>query len=937
MRLPCLIKKFTAPELLLAFSLLVRLQQLHADEAWRAEADARIEKIRKQDFQLQVLDGQNRPAAGVEVECRQVRPAFPFGAAMSREVLTNPRFQDFFRSHFNWAVFNNESKWYANEPARGEVSYADADRMLDWCETNHILVRGHNLFWSPEKWQPRWVASLGSNELHQAVEGRLEGAAAHFRGRFQHWDVNNEMLHGSFFRDRLGEAIEPWMFQRAHELDPDAKLFVNDYNILSVDKDFDDVQTGEYVAQIRKLLAQGAPIQGIGIQGHLWRENILTHPEVIKERLDKIAALGLPVWITEFDVADTDEQSAADKLDLVYHTAYSHPAVAGIMTWVPWAGDSWRGTNAGLARVDWTLSAAGRRFELLMREWSTQTNGLTDANGIFRFRGFPGEYEISVSVLGGASVARQMALDATLAKTNLVLQPGESSGAAERVIAADWNQIQGPTPQLFHECIGAGRANEGLRAEWQRQLQLCQDEIGFKQIRFHGLLSDDMGVYSESRDGQPRHNWQYIDQLYDSLLRLKIRPLVELSFMPSALASGSKKIFWWQANVTPPKSYEKWDGLIHDLVAHWTERYGAEEVEKWNFEIWNEPDYPGFWGPRNPQRAREEYFELYAHTASAVKSVNASYHVGGPAGAGTAWVRPLLEFCAASNVPLDFISYHGYGLGGGPSGLDTDGNSLLYLSDDLLAPAHIALSQRAVIDASAKPNLPVHITEWSTSYSPRDPVHDAYFSAPYILEQFRNTGHGLASFSYWTFTDIFEENGPPMAPFHGGFGLLNFSGIKKPAFFAFQFLNQLGKLELKNADAQSWVCRDENGGAQILLWDLTHPTGGKIADNVYFRQPHPAADKGAVEIKLTGMTSGKYQLQLWRIGYHHNDAYTAYLEMGAPEQLTRAQEQLLRDGSRGEPESSRQIDVNSTGEFTDTVPLQENGVILLKLVPDRAQ
>ena len=116
------------------------------------------------------------------------------------------------------------------------------------------------------------------------------------------------------------------------------------------------------------------------------------------------------------------------------------------------------------------------------------------------------------------------------------------SRADNHLVTADWNQIKGPTTQLFHECIGAGRANEGLRADWQRQLQLCQDEIGFRQIRFHGLLSDDMGVYAEGRDGRPRHNWQYIDQLYDALLALKIRPFVELSFMPSALASGSKKI-----------------------------------------------------------------------------------------------------------------------------------------------------------------------------------------------------------------------------------------------------------------------------------------------------------------------------------------------------------------------------------------------------------
>jgi xylan 1,4-beta-xylosidase len=247
------------------------------------------------------------------------------------------------------------------------------------------------------------------------------------------------------------------------------------------------------------------------------------------------------------------------------------------------------------------------------------------------------------------------------------------------------------------------------------------------------------------------------------------------------------------------------------------------------------------------------------------------------------------------------------------------------------------LSQRPVIAASARPNLPVHITEWSTSYSLRDPVHDAYFSAPYILEQYKNTEHGVASFSYWVFTDIFEESGPPMTPFHGGFGLLNFSGIKKPAYFAFQFLNQLGKSELKNADTHSWICRDENGGAQILLWDLTHPTDGKIPNNIYFRQPHPSPDKGGVAIKLTSVPPGKYDLQLWRVGYHYNDAYTAYLEMGVPPQLTRVQERALRDASQGKPESTRPIDIKAAGEFTDTVPLHENEVVLLQIVPLRAE
>ena len=185
------------------------------------------------------------------------------------------------------------------------------------------------------------------------------------------------------------------------------------------------------------------------------------------------------------------------------------------------------------------------------------------------------------------------------------------------------------------------------------------------------------------------------------------------------------------------------------------------------------------------------------------------------------------------------------------------------------------------------------------------------------------------------FTDIFEENGPALTPFHGGFGLLTISGIKKPAYYAYQFLNQLGPTELKNPDPQSWVCRDTHGGAQILLWDLTHPTGGTNANQVYFRQPHPAPDQGTVTIKLTGVPPGKYQLQRWQVGYHHNDPCTTYLEMSSPGQLTRAQEQTLRNASRGEPETTEPLEIPASGEFTAELPLRENDVQLLKLDPQK--
>jgi GH35 family endo-1,4-beta-xylanase len=369
---------------------------------WKDEANARIVRLHQREVQVRVVDEQGDPAAGISVGIRQARQAFPFGAAMSRALLRNEQYAEFFKTHFNWAVFGNESKWYSNERFQGREDYRDADAMLAWCEANSIPVRGHCIFWEPERWQPRWVKNLSGDQLRQAVEHRLTSAVTHFRGRFVHWDMDNEMLHGTFFKDGLGESIWPWMFKRAHELDPEVTLFVNEFNILSVDQAFGQVQTDEYVASICRLLDQGAPIHGVGIQGHLWHEDILANPGVLKERLDKVAALELPIWITEFDVADDDETSCADKLELVYRTAYSHPAVKGIMMWVFWAGDSWRGPNAGLAHRDWTLNEAGKRYEALMEEWSTEISGTTDANGLLSFRGFYGDYAATVTRTAGA-------------------------------------------------------------------------------------------------------------------------------------------------------------------------------------------------------------------------------------------------------------------------------------------------------------------------------------------------------------------------------------------------------------------------------------------------------------------------------------------------------------------------------------------------------
>ncbi len=361
---------------------------------------------------------------------------------------------------------------------------------------------------------------------------------------------------------------------------------------------------------------------------------------------------------------------------------------------------------------------------------------------------------------------------------------GQTTLPAERVISVDVSQSKGPKSTVYRRCVGAGRLAEGLRADWQDQLRTCRDAIGFEYLRCHGLLHDELGVYSEDANGNPVYNWQYIDMVYDFLLSIHVRPFVEIGFMPEALASvksdpfppaisiphtptPSTPVFWWKANVTAPKSWDRWEALVTALVQHWTQRYGADEVSKWYFEIWNEPNHPAFFHPVKDADRMNEYFTLYAHTAAAVKRVNPAYRVGGPAGAGPAWIKEFIEYCANNKVPLDFISFHSYGLGDGPSGLDVEGRKRLYLSKNLSAAANGANSQNKIIRQSPMPNLPVHVTEWSASYSNHDPVHDSYFEAPYILEQLKKS-EKLGSMSYWTFTDIFEESGPPRTPFEGG-------------------------------------------------------------------------------------------------------------------------------------------------------------------------
>ncbi|TDX01569.1 GH39 family glycosyl hydrolase [Dinghuibacter silviterrae] len=492
-------------------------------------------------------------------------------------------------------------------------------------------------------------------------------------------------------------------------------------------------------------------------------------------------------------------------------------------------------------------------------------------------------------------------------------------------VTVDAGRVKGPLSKMFNECVGAGRANEGLRADWQRQLRFVKDALGFRYIRMHGLLTDDMGVYSEDRNGNPLYNWQYIDQLYDFLEEIHIRPFVELGFMPQALASGPKTIFWWRGNVTPPKDYQKWSNLIEALVRHWVERYGEDEVARWYFEVWNEPNLKdGFW-----TGDQAEYFKLYAATAQAIKTVSRRFKVGGPATAGNAWVPDFIDFCVRSKTPVDFVSTHTYGVDQGF--LDETGSRGTILSKNERSIWGDIRDVREQIDRSVYPRLELHYTEWSASYTPSDPIHDSYHEAAFILDKIRKTGTAAGSMSYWTFTDIFEEAGPRFTSFHGGFGLINYEDILKPAFFSYKYLNQLGPFELVSSDPSSWACKDEHGGIQFLFWNFTNTSpGDSINDQVYYKRDLPSRSLGARNIVFVHLPPGDYTLSVYKTGYRCNDPYTTYLDLGAPAQLTRQQVASIKAHNDDAPVLRKTV--TTKGEYRLTLDMRENDVYFVKLV-----
>src|SRR5579862_2154025 len=353
-------------------------------------------------------------------------------------------------------------------------------------------------------------------------------------------------------------------------------------------------------------------------------------------------------------------------------------------------------------------------------------------------------------------------------------------------------------PHFWEEMFGSGRAILTLRESYRDDVRAVKQVADFKYVRFHAILHDELGVYNEDEHGEPVYNFAYVDQVYDGLLKLGVRPFVEISFMPKKLAFNPDALhpFWYKQNVSPPKSMERWDDLMTHFAQHLVDRYGIDEVAQWYFEVWNEPNID-FW---NGIPREQSYFDLYAHTARALKAVSPRLRVGGPATAAAQWVDEFLKYAADNHVPVDFVSSHGYA--------DDTVENLFGTNEDISMDDRVcrAIAKvRKQIQESAMPKLPLFWTEWNVQGE--NESRDTAFVGTGLANTIRECDGVVDMMSFWTFSDVFEEGGPIAKPFEGEFGLRAKGGINKPSYYDFALLHQLGEERIANAAANVLVTR----------------------------------------------------------------------------------------------------------------------------------
>ena len=485
-------------------------------------------------------------------------------------------------------------------------------------------------------------------------------------------------------------------------------------------------------------------------------------------------------------------------------------------------------------------------------------------------------------------------------------QSSRSQSSAQQIVL-DASAPVTPFPHFWEQMFGSGRAVLALRDNYRKDLREVRQATDFRYVRFHGIFHDEVGVYSEDEHGQPVYNFSYVDQIYDELLADGAKPFVELSFMPNALAARNMPhAFWYKPNISPPKDWNKWDALITQFAKHIIERYGIDEVGKWYFEVWNEPNLD-FWGG-DPKQST--YWELYDHTAKALKAVDTHLRVGGPSTAQAGWADAFIAHCSKNQVPVDFVSSHVYG--------NDKAEDVFGTHEEIPRNQMVCRAVRKVHDqikASPMPQLPLIWTEFNASYMNEPDVTDSTYIGPWMADTIRQCDGLVDMMSYWTFSDVFEEQGVVKTPFYGGFGLIAVDDIPKPAFAAFKLLHELGDQRIAVDSDSALLTKRKDGTLVLAVWNYAPPNS---------KEGPPGSSK-TVTLEFKGAKAK--QAMISRGDGDHGDVRPLYEKMGSPRYPTPKQIEDLQHAAALPVPEKRAL---KNGTLTLTLPAQGLAVIELK-------
>jgi xylan 1,4-beta-xylosidase len=458
-----------------------------------------------------------------------------------------------------------------------------------------------------------------------------------------------------------------------------------------------------------------------------------------------------------------------------------------------------------------------------------------------------------------------------------------------------------PFPHFWEQMFGSGRAVLSMRESYREDLRQTKKITDFHYVRFHAILNDEVGVYTEDRTGKPVYNFDYVDQIYDGLLANGVKPFVELSFMPKLLAARlDYHPFWYKPIVSPPGDYAKWNALIKAFAQHLIDRYGIDEVSSWYFEVWNEPNID-FWTGRP---AQQTYFELYDNTARSLKAVNQRLCVGGPATAQAAWVDAIIAHTTQEHVPLDFVSTHAYG---NDTAMDIVGHNLDVAPHQMLSVAIDKVHKQ--IEASARPDIPLIWSEFNATYMSEREITDSVYMGPWLAKTISEDDGKVSLMSYWTFSDVFEEQGVIRAPFFGGFGLIAIDHLPKPSYNVFRLLHTLGDQRIPEEANDVLVTKTKDGGLVLAAWNLAEPGVAVPAKSITF--------------SFTGV-KGNAAVSISRVDHEHGDVLAAYDKMGGPVYPSQKQLQQLREVAMP---AAPQVEHLRSGSLTLVVPAQGLAVV----------